>query len=73
MVKAAVRNFFVLKTIQNKFLSKYLTSQCSKLSACLSLIQNGKLVLNSSGTGGFTLEIRVRMLEVEIYSLFSQH
>jgi len=31
--------------IQNTFLTKYITIQCSKLSACLSPIQNGKLVI----------------------------
>jgi len=37
--------FFGLKIIQNAYLRKYITSQCSKLSACLSSIQNGKLVI----------------------------
>jgi len=31
--------------IQNTYLRKYITSQCSKLSACLSSIQSGKLVI----------------------------
>jgi len=31
--------------IQNTYLRKYITSQCSKLSACLSSIQSGKFVL----------------------------
>jgi len=31
--------------IQNTYLRKYITSQCSKLSACLSLIQSTKLVI----------------------------
>jgi len=47
--------------MQNPFLSKYITSQCSKLSPYLSPIHNGKLVImfsNSGGTGGFPREIR---------------
>jgi len=32
-LKAAVCDFFGLKMIPNNFLSKYITSQCSKLSA----------------------------------------
>jgi len=58
--KAAVCSFFGLKMIQNIYLRKYITSQCSKLSACHSSIQNGKLVMmffNSSGTDGFLWEI----------------
>ncbi len=39
--KAALRNFFGLKMIQNQHLSKYITSQCSKLSPYFSLIHNG--------------------------------
>ncbi len=31
-IKAAVRNFFGLKIIRNQYLSKYITSHCSKLS-----------------------------------------
>jgi len=31
--------------IQNTYLIKYITSQCSKLSACLRSIQSGKLVI----------------------------
>jgi len=31
--------------IQNTYLRKYITSQCSMLSVCLSSIQNGKLVV----------------------------
>jgi len=45
--------------IQNQLLSKYITSQCSKLSPYL---HNGKLVImffNLSGTGRFPREIRV--------------
>jgi len=37
--------FFGLKIIQNTYLSKYITSQHSKLSACLSSIQSSKLVI----------------------------
>jgi len=33
------------KAVKFFFLSKYITSQCSKLSACLSSIQSGKLVI----------------------------
>jgi len=47
--------------IQNQFLSKYITSQCSKLSPYLSPIHNDKLVImfsNSGGTGRFSREIR---------------
>ncbi len=40
-IKAAVRNFFWLKIIQNQYLSKYKTSQCSKLSPYFSPIHNG--------------------------------
>ncbi len=39
--KAAVRNFFWLKMIRNQYLSKYITSQCSKLSPYFSPIHNG--------------------------------
>jgi len=45
LFKAPICNFFGLKIIQNNFLSKYITSQCSKLSASLSPIQSGKLVI----------------------------
>jgi len=31
--------------IQNTYLRKCITRQCSKLSACLSLIQSGKIVM----------------------------
>ncbi len=54
--KAAVHYFFGLKIVQNLFLGKYITSQCSKLSPYLSLIHNGKLVIlfsNLSGTGRY--------------------
>ncbi len=54
MIKAAVRNFFWFKMIQNQFLGKYITSQCSNLSSYLRPIQNCKLVIkfsNLSGTG----------------------
>ncbi len=37
--------FFWLKMIQNQFLGKYITSQCSKLSPYLSPIHNSKLEL----------------------------
>ncbi len=59
-IKAAVHNFVWLKMIQNQFLSKYITSQCSKLSPYFSLIRNGKLVMfsNLSGAGRFLREIR---------------
>ncbi len=59
IVKAAVRNFRWLKLIQNQYLSKYITSQCSKLSTYP--IHNGKLIImfsNLSGTGRFSWEIR---------------
>ncbi len=41
LLKAAVRNFFWLKMIRNQYLSKYIISQCSKLSPYFSLIHNG--------------------------------
>jgi len=37
--------FWGLKIIQNPYLRKYITSQCSKLSVCLSSIQSGMLVI----------------------------
>ncbi len=43
--KAAVRNFFWLKNIRNQYLSKYITSQCSKLSPYFCPIHNGKLII----------------------------
>jgi len=45
MFRFAVCNFFWLKIIQNQLLSKYITSQCSKLVPYLNLIHNGKLVI----------------------------
>ncbi len=60
-LKAAVRNFFGLKIIQNQYLSKYVTSQCSKLLPYFSPIHNCKLIImfsNLSGTGRFSREIR---------------
>ncbi len=39
--KAAVCNFLWLKMIRNQYLSKYITSQCSKLSPYFSPIHNG--------------------------------
>jgi len=48
--KAADSSFFGLKIIQNTYLGKYITNQCSKLSVCLSSIQSGKLC---ASTGGF--------------------
>ncbi len=59
ILKAAVRNFLGLKIIQNQYLSKYITSQCSKLSP--QPIHNGQLIImfsNLSGTGRFSWEIR---------------
>ncbi len=53
--------FFGLKMIQNQYLSKYITSQCSKLSPYFSPIHNGYLIImfsNLSGTGRFSREIR---------------
>ncbi len=50
-VKDAVRHFLGLKMIQNQYLSKYITSQCSKLSPYFSPIHN-------VGTGRFSREIR---------------
>ncbi len=41
LLKAAVRNFFWLKIIRNQYLSKYITSQCSKLPPYFSPIHNG--------------------------------
>ncbi len=49
--------------IRNQYLSKYITSQCSKLSPYFSPIHNGKLIIMFSylsGTGRFSQEIRVR-------------
>ncbi len=46
--KAAFRNFFWLKMIQNQLLSKYTTNQCSKWSPFLRPIHNGKLVIFSN-------------------------
>jgi len=44
-IKAAVHFLGGLKMIQNPYLRKCLTSQCSKWSACHSLIQSGTLVI----------------------------
>ncbi len=41
LVKVAVPNLFGLKMIQKQYLSKYITSQCSKLSPYFSPIHNG--------------------------------
>ncbi len=43
ITKAAVRNVFWLNMMRNQYLSKYITSQCSKLSPYFSPIHNGKL------------------------------
>ncbi len=61
MLKLQSVTFFGLKIIQNQYLRKYITSQCSKLSLYFSPIHNSKLILmfsNLSGTGRFSREIR---------------
>ncbi len=55
--------FFGLKMIRNQKWSKYITSQCSKLSPYFSPIHNGYLIImfsNLSGTGRNSQEIQAR-------------
>jgi len=59
--KAADSSFFGLKIIQNTYLGKYITNQCSKLSVCLSSIQSGKLC---ASTGGFVHTCPVHIKEL---------
>ncbi len=60
LLKAAVRNFFLVKN-DPKSIFEYITSQCSKLLPYFSLIHNGKIIImfsNLSGMGRFSREIQ---------------
>ncbi len=60
IVKGAVRNFLWLKMIQNQYLSKCITSQCSELSPYFSRIHNGYLITMFSHLSGTDSSLALR-------------